>query len=92
MNDATESAPSHLELETLDPLVSGIIRHNREKVDGWIANDPGCWGFLAGKAVTACRAKLGRSLADQERRLVWRRLWSWLEQVKSRVGESTPHE
>ena len=74
-----------LELETLDPLLAGIIRDNQDKVAGWMSGEPGCWGFLAGKAVVACRAQLGRTLAEPERRLVWHRLWWWLEQVKGRV-------
>ena len=74
-----------LEVDTLDPLLAGIIRDNREQVAGWMGGQPGCWGFLAGKAVVACRTQLGRSLADEERRLVWSRLWWWLEQVKARV-------
>ncbi len=78
-------AASPMDLDTLDPLLSGIIKDNQEKVAGWMAGEPGCWGFLAGKAVAACRAQMQRPLADQERRLVWRRLWWWLEQVKGRV-------
>lgn len=81
---APNSATSPFELDSLDPVLANIIRDNREKVVGWIAGEPGCWGFLAGKAVSACRAQLGRPLADQERRLVWHRLWSWLEQLKGR--------
>jgi hypothetical protein len=48
-------------------------------------DEPGCWGFLAGQAVTACRAQTGRSLTDEERRLVWDRLWWLLETIKGRV-------
>ena len=75
-------APEPLELDSLESLLAGIIRDNQEKVNGWVAGEPGCWGFLAGKAVTACRGQLRRPLADQERRLVWHRLWSSLEQLK----------
>ena len=78
-------AAGPMDLDTLDPLLSGIIRDNREKVAGWMAGEPGCWGFLAGKAVAAWRAQMQRPLADQERRLVWHRLWGWLEQAKGRV-------
>ena len=74
-----------LELDSLDPMLAGIIRDNREQVTGWMSGQPGCWGFLAGKAVVGCRAQLGRALADGERRLVWSRLWWWLEQVKARA-------
>ncbi len=79
---APDSAPEILGPGFLEPLLAGVIRDNQEKVTGWIAGEPGCWGFLAGKAVSACRGRLGRSLADQERRLVWSRLWSSLEQLK----------
>ena len=61
----------------LDDLLGGIIRDNQEKVVGWSRGEPGCWGFLAGKSVAACRQDLGRPLADGERRLVWHRLWQW---------------
>ena len=74
-----------LELDALDPVLAGIIRDNMEQVAGWMSGQPGCWGFLAGKAVVACRAQLGRSLADGERRWVWNRLWWWLEQLKARA-------
>ena len=47
--------------------------------------EPGCWGFLAGQAVAACRRSLDRPLEDAERRLVWSRLWSLLETIKLRV-------
>ena len=68
--------------EILGPLLENVIRENREKVVGWINGEAGCWGFLAGKAVTACRSKAGRSLSDGERRMVWHQLWRFLEQVK----------
>ena len=74
-----------MEPETIDPLLMGIIRDNRQKVVGWMAGQPGCWGFLAGKAVAACRARKGSPLADQNRRLVWHRLWSLLEQIKGQA-------
>lgn len=83
------SAANPMDLDTLDPLLSEIIRDNRQKVVGWMAGEPGCWGFLAGKAVAACRAQMKRPLAEDERRLVWRRLWWWLEQVKGRVVPSS---
>ena len=71
----------------LDPLLENVIRENREKVVGWINGEPGCWGFLAGKAVTTCRSKAGRSLSDVERRIVWNRLWGFLEQIKGQVSQ-----
>jgi hypothetical protein len=47
--------------------------------------EPGAWGFLAGQAVTEVRRQAGRSLDDLERRLVWSRMWWWLELIKARV-------
>ncbi len=82
----TQDSINPLDPETLGPLLENVIRENRDKVVGWIKGEPGCWGLLAGKAVTACRSKAGRSLSDGERRLVWSRLWSFLEQIKGQVG------
>lgn len=73
-----------LDLETLDLALTGVIRDHQEKVAGWLQGQPGCWGFLAGKSVVACRQRADRPLSDGERRLVWRRLWWWLEQLKAR--------
>ncbi len=72
-----------LDPAALDDLLGGIIRDNQEKVVGWIRGETGCWGFLAGKSVAACRQDLGRPLADGERRLVWHQLWQWLEHIKA---------
>ena len=71
-----------LTLEKLAPILGGVVLDNREKVQGWIRDESGCWGYLAGKAVTATRDRLGRTLNDEERRLVWHRLWWVLENVK----------
>ena len=74
-----------LQPAALDEMLGGIIRDNQEKVVGWMREEPGCWGHLAGKGVAACRKELGRPLTDGERRLVWHRLWWWLEQIKSQA-------
>jgi hypothetical protein len=81
------STNASLDLETLDPVLADVIRNHREKVVGWMLGQPGCWGFLAGKAVVAWRQREGRPLADAERRLVWHRLWWWLEQIKEQVSQ-----
>ena len=36
---------------------------------------PKAWGALAGHGVTALRERLGRPLADAERRALWTALW-----------------
>ena len=76
-----------MELEQLDPVLARVVNENRGKVISWAVNEPGAWGYLAGQGVTATRHELGRTLTDQERRLVWRRLWWILEQVKARTVE-----
>ena len=73
-----------LDQEQLDPVLAGVVRDHRDKVAAWTKGEPGAWSYLAGQGVTATRRHLGRPLADDERRLVWRRLWWFLEQIKAR--------
>ena len=75
-----------LNVDHLDPVLAGVIRDHRDKVVGWISDEPGCWGFLAGKAVAGCREQVGRSLSEQERQMVWSRLWWILENIKRGVA------
>ena len=72
--------------EIIDPLLADLVTGNQDKVVGWMKGEPGAWGFLAGQAVYAVRTHVGRSLGDMERRLVWSRMWWWLEQVKARTN------
>jgi len=71
--------------EVLDPILAGVVKGNQDKVVGWLREEPGSWGFLAGQAVSTVRKEVGRDLEDMERRLVWSRMWWWLEQVRDRV-------
>ena len=71
--------------EVIDPILAELVKGNQDKVTGWMKGEPGAWGFLAGQAVLTVRSHVNRSLADNERRLVWSRLWWWLEQVKVRT-------
>ena len=75
-----------LEVDHLDPVLAGVIRDHSDKVVGWISDVPGCWGFLAGQAVAGCRKQTGRSLSEQERQMVWSRLWWILENIKWEVA------
>ncbi len=68
--------------ENLDSLLVSVLRADREKVVSWLRDEPGSWGFLAGKAVVACREQAGRPLTDPERRLVWHRLWQLLSRLR----------
>ena len=73
-----------LDNEQIDPVLVAVVRSHWEKVIAWTNGEPGAWGYLAGQGVTAVRRHLGRPLADGERRLVWSRLWWFLEQIKAR--------
>jgi hypothetical protein len=76
-----------LTLEALDPVLRQVLSDNSEKALAWIRTEQGAWGFLAGQGVVATRRLLGRHLTDAERRMVWSRLWWWLEQLKLRLQE-----
>ena len=66
----------------IEAAVRRTIEQNPCKVQEWIVDRPGSWGFLAGKAVVDCRQTLGRGLTDRERREVWDRLWQCLEELR----------
>lgn len=70
--------------EPLRDAVLGTIEGHAPQVRDWMADRPGAWGFLAGKAVIAYRRGLGRSLTDLERRRVWHMLWGTLSELKRR--------
>ena len=69
--------------EAIDPILADVVKGNQDKVVSWMKGEPGAWGFLAGQAVATVRSRADRKLIDGERRLVWSRLWWWLEQVKA---------
>ena len=71
---------SSLTEEQLREVIVLTIESNASVVRGWLENKPGSWGFLAGKAVIACRQRLGRGLTEQERRTVWNELWRSLSE------------
>ena len=74
-----------LDLESLDRVLVNVITSDKDKVISWVRGEPGSWGFLAGKAVTAYRIELDRSLTEKERQIVWERLWSFLENLKAQL-------
>ena len=75
-----------LQVDHLDPVLARIIGDHQDKVVGWMRDEPGCWGYLAGQAVAGCRKQVGRSLSEQERQMVWSRLWWVLENIKREVA------
>ena len=64
----------------LDKILSDVADAHPDRVEGWLRNEPGHWGFFAGQAVLAVRELVGRSLEDPERRFVWHRMWLVLQQ------------
>ena len=67
----------------LDQLLEAVADAHPERVDGWLRNEPGHWGFFAGQAVMAVRGLLDRSLEEPERRYVWHRMWLVLQNRRS---------
>ncbi|MEK7874541.1 MAG: hypothetical protein AAB502_11885 [Chloroflexota bacterium] len=74
----------------LDEAVSATMQGHPEVVRRWLANEPGSWGYLAGKAVLDCRRRLGRGLTEAERRAVWRLLWGWLTALRDEASSDQP--
>jgi hypothetical protein len=68
-------------VEAEDSARATIAAHP-DRVAAWLRSPPGAWGFLAGQAVLAERARLGRRLTEPERRRVWAALWSALERLR----------
>ena len=69
----------------MNESIEMVLRAHQAQVRGWLADEPGAWGYLAGQAVLAERRRLGRSLTERERRAVWQALWDRL--VELRAGE-----
>lgn len=65
--------------DSLADAIAETISTHPDQVERWRSNEPGAWGFLAGRGVLAYRSKLGRSLTEGERRKVWAALWAELE-------------
>lgn len=66
----------------VEEAVRKTIEENAEMVECWLVDTPKSWGYLAGKAVIACRSGLDRPLSDDERRLVWSQLWRRLMEIR----------
>ena len=73
----------------LDQLLEAVADAHPERVDGWLRDEPGQWGFFAGQAVLAVRNLIDRSLEEPERRYVWHRMWLVLQ--KRRADLETWH-
>jgi hypothetical protein len=73
--------------ETLDALLATVIKEHQDKVVDWINDVPGSWGFLAGRAVLACKEYKGGPLTNSERRVVWHRMWELLSVLKEQIAK-----
>ena len=67
----------------LDQLFEQLADSHPDRVDGWLRDEPGHWGFFAGQAVLAVRHLINRSLEEPERRYVWHRMWLVLQKRRS---------
>ena len=63
----------------LDQILERVADAHPDRVEGWIRDEPGHWGFFAGQAVLAVRELIGRRLEEPERRFVWHRMWQVLQ-------------
>ena len=63
----------------LDQILMGVADAHPDRLEGWIRDEPGHWGFFAGQAVLAVRELIGRRLEEPERRFVWHRMWQVLQ-------------
>ena len=63
----------------LDQILAKVADDHPDRVEGWIRNEPGHWGFFAGQAVLEVRQLIGRRLEEPERRFVWHRMWQVLQ-------------
>jgi hypothetical protein len=74
----------------LDLGVRHALEHNRDAVERWLSDEAGAWGRIAGLAVLACRGRLGRALAEDERRAVWAEAWRRLELLRAVQNAENP--
>ena len=64
----------------IDRVLADVADAHPDRLEGWLRNEPGHWGFFAGQAVLTVRQLIGRRLEEPERRFVWHRMWYVLQQ------------
>jgi hypothetical protein len=74
---------TELSVKQINDVLRSVIQEEASTIEKWLNNESGSWGALAGKAVLACRQKLGRRLSDSERRQVWQLLWEQLQDIRA---------
>lgn len=68
--------------QLLNEVVIIVMSDNQEVIEEWLNNLPGSWGKLAGQAVIIAKGRVGRTLVEDERLLVWNHLWQHLQKFK----------
>lgn len=76
-------------MKEIGQLLDRVIEENRVLVDNWLAEKPGSWGALSGKAIVAITRHLGRSLNDEEKHAVWQMLWDKLMGERNNFNSSS---
>ena len=71
-------------MKDIETILDNIIKENQSTVNDWLADKPGAWGAISGKALIAVKNELGKNLNDSERRLVWKLLWDKLMAIKDK--------
>ena len=66
----------------IQEVIDSTITDHAESVTNWMEQKKGSWGFLAGQAVLKYKAKLKRTLTQQERRQIWESLWNRLVELR----------
>ena len=72
-------------MKDIDAILDNVIKENQNTVNDWLANKPGSWGALSGKALIAVKSELGKNLNDSEKRLIWKLLWDKLMGIKDKT-------
>ena len=72
-------------MKDIELILDTVIRENKVVVNEWLADKPGSWGALSGKALIAVKSELGKNLNDSEKRLIWKLLWDKLMGIKDKT-------
>jgi len=71
------------EIRVVGRILDVVIEENHDSVANWLNNKSGSWGALAGKGIVAVTRAEGRSLTQEEKRVVWHLMWKKLESIKN---------
>lgn len=72
-------------MKDIELILDSVIKENSAMVNDWLADKPGAWGALSGKALIAVKNELGKNLNDSEKRLIWQLLWNKLMAIRDGI-------